>query len=118
MTHDPREGVSHDPLCPILERRATCQCELIDNIRADQDAKYVNPNCMWGQAECIPDCPNCNRLDQLYAERVAGYKEGCNDAIKSSIQIIENLPCRCDNGMDYCDGQTDAIEALEKLVVK
>lgn len=45
MTYDPRKGAKHDPLCPILERRATCQCALISAVEdrmfkewADADA--------------------------------------------------------------------------------
>ena len=74
--------MTHDPLCFSDDDEYNCRCDLIALVRADQDAKYVNPSCMWGQAECIANCPNCNLLDQLYADRVAGYKEGYNDALK------------------------------------
>ena len=125
--------MTHDPLCDWWQNQCEsdcninlaygdpcehmwCTCALIAKVRSDQDAKYINHSCVWGQAECIPDCPTCLRLDELYLERSVGYKEGYTHAIKSSIQIIENLPCKCDNGMDYCDGQTDAIESIERLV--
>ena len=35
----------------------------------------VNDDCVWGEGECIPDCPSCKRMDELYAERVAGARE-------------------------------------------
>lgn len=35
---------THDPLCPILERRATCQCALI---RAVKDRMFKE----WGDAD-------------------------------------------------------------------
>jgi hypothetical protein len=31
------------------------------------------------------------------------------------ISIIEELPCKCDEGKDYCDGHTDAINAIEAI---
>lgn len=39
------------------------------------------PECVWGQGECVPDCPNCKRMDELIAERAAGYKEGYSAAM-------------------------------------
>jgi hypothetical protein len=31
------------------------------------------------------------------------------------IELIEGLPCLCDAGKDYCDGHTDAINAIEAI---
>jgi hypothetical protein len=31
------------------------------------------------------------------------------------ISIIEELPCKCKEGKDYCDGHTDAINAIEAI---
>lgn len=28
------------------------------------------------------------------------------------ISVIEELPCKCEDGGDYCDGHTDAIDAI------
>lgn len=28
--------MTHDVMCPILERRATCQCQLIAKVREDE----------------------------------------------------------------------------------
>ena len=47
----------------------------------DERAKHVNDNCVWGQGKCVPDCPSCKRLDDLYAERVAGAQEAIRDAV-------------------------------------
>ena len=37
-------------------------------------------------------------------------------ALDEAVQAVENLQCKCRSGKDYCDGQTDAIEAIEALV--
>jgi len=31
------------------------------------------------------------------------------------ISVIEELPCKCEDGKDYCDGHTDAIAAVEAI---
>jgi len=31
------------------------------------------------------------------------------------IALIEELPCKCEAGGDYCDGHTDAINAIEAI---
>jgi hypothetical protein len=41
----------------------------------DERAKFVNPNCVWGEGECIPGCPSCKRMDELISEREAGALE-------------------------------------------
>ena len=46
---------------------------------ADERAKHVNPDCVWGEGECTPNCPSCKRMDELIGERSAGYKEGRRD---------------------------------------
>lgn len=38
-------------------------------------ARHINPDCVWGEGECVPDCPSCKRMGDLYAERVAGAME-------------------------------------------
>jgi len=40
------------------------------------------------------------------------YEQGQRDAIAAAVQIVEELPCKCNEGADYCDGQTDAIAAI------
>jgi hypothetical protein len=31
------------------------------------------------------------------------------------ISLIEELPCKCESGGDYCDGHTDVISAIEAI---
>jgi hypothetical protein len=38
------------------------------------------------------------------------------EAFEEAVKAIENLPCKCKAGNDYCDGNTDAAEAIEALV--
>lgn len=46
---------------------------------------FNNPDCVWGQGECVPDCPCCKRMDELIGERAAGYKEGLRDMLAKAI---------------------------------
>lgn len=39
-------------------------------------AEYVNPDCVWGEGDCVPSCPTCKRLNDLMDERRAGYLDG------------------------------------------
>ena len=75
--------------------------------------------CIHCQRECI-----CERLKQAenYAKVAAShsvdvdsYNEGRREALADAMQIVEGLPCKCDAGADYCDGQTDAIDAISTL---
>lgn len=69
--------------------------------------------------ECI-----CERLWQAeniatFAARhltdVDSYNEGRREGLTDAMQIVEDLPCKCNEGSDYCDGQTDAIAAILML---
>lgn len=64
----------HDSMCP-KQYAGPCFCGptgIITRVRA----QYVNPDCAWGQGECIPNCPSCTRMNELYNERRRGYEEG------------------------------------------
>lgn len=39
--------------------------------------------------------------------------DAADGAFHAAVAAVEGLPCRCNDGRDYCDGQTDAIEAIE-----
>jgi NAD-dependent dihydropyrimidine dehydrogenase PreA subunit len=62
------------------ERLLKVPHRVVSKIQQDERAKYINDNCAWGEGECIPNCPSCKRMDDLYRERVAGYE----DAIRVS----------------------------------
>ena len=72
--------------------------------------------CIHCMRQCI-----CERLTQAenYAKVAAShsvdvdsYNEGRREALADAMQIVEELPCKCNEGADYCDGQTDAIAAI------
>lgn len=104
----------HDPLCPTWTDNFTdesecpecsliCRCDLIAKVRADQDKKHINTNCMWGEAECIPDCPSCRRFDELYMERSVGYWEGYNNALNNNKECThQNTPDIWKDGIAFC----------------
>jgi hypothetical protein len=50
-------------------------------------------------------------MDDLIQEREQGWLE----AITRVLEIIEGLPCKCMDSLDYCDGQTDVYTAIERL---
>jgi hypothetical protein len=89
-----------------------------------------SPHPQWAEGGmCNPGCLPCKRLTELIEEREVGYLEGygaamedgwgepghIKAAIASAVQIVEDLPCKCNEGADYCDGQTDAIAAIMTL---
>lgn len=96
--------MTHDPLCNpqddyesfvasdgnrSLARR--CDCDLISKVRQDERAKYVNDNCVWGQADCEPDCPSCTRMDELYKEWSTGDTEGQRYMLAKCIAVVEGV---------------------------
>lgn len=83
-----------------------------DKGRSDERALHVNDNCVWGEGECIPDCPSCRRMDDLYAERHAGFKEAIRDAI-SVVDALEDWR-HCDDHA-FCRMQAAAIAALKNV---
>jgi hypothetical protein len=85
--------------------------------------------CIHCMGECI-----CERLraceqrvtqkfqdlfDQQMLDCVTHMKQafdgGWEQATAAAVQIVEKLPCKCNEGADYCDGQTDAIAAILML---
>jgi hypothetical protein len=50
-------------------------------------------------------------MDDLIQEREQGWSE----ALTEVLEIIERLPCKCIDSLDYCDGQTDVYTAIERL---
>jgi hypothetical protein len=53
---------------------------------------HQDTECVWGQGECVPDCPNCKRMDELIAERAAGYREGYAAALDAARDAVAALP--------------------------
>jgi len=104
---------THHDLCFLSEA-----CEEIE----EPQHGYCN-----GQTDfCIHCCRECicERLRQAenmatFAARhltdVDSYNEGRREGLTDAMQIVEDLPCKCNEGADYCDGQTDAIKAITIL---
>ena len=92
---------SHDPLCNsykgcgsgmecpcfVNENSCVCECELIAKVRAE----YVNRECVWGEGECVPDCPSCRRMDEMLKERAAGDREGQRLMLEKCIDTLKNI---------------------------
>lgn len=55
----------------------------------DERAKHVNDNCLWGQGQCVPGCPSCKRMDDLYAERAAGAADE-RARIRAGVEELAN----------------------------
>lgn len=62
--------------------------------------------------------------DEFCNQAVGIWDGGCQcekiakiraDERKYVISVIEELPCQCGEDKDYCDGQTDAINAIEAI---
>jgi hypothetical protein len=54
-------------------------------------AKIVNLRCVWGEGECVLDCPSCKRINEMLAERAAGDREGQRDMLNRCIAAVEAI---------------------------
>jgi hypothetical protein len=79
------EAMIHDPLCP--QAHPYGRDDDLDSFFGKKD---------W-------DC----RCELIWNVRV--------DERAQIIELIEELPCKCEVGGDYCDGHTDAINAIEAI---
>jgi len=84
-----------------------CACQCVPKHQDTHD-----PMCPYGgflsepdDCDIWPGAPSvCDLIRNVRAEEHAYI-----------ISVIEELPCRCESGADYCDGHTDAINAIEAL---
>ena len=85
----------HLPECPLNE---PCDIDITEHgfCSMQVEEQFFCIHCM---NECI-----CKRL-RACEQRV----------IDAAVQIVEELPCKCNDGADYCDGQTDSIAAIMTL---
>jgi NAD-dependent dihydropyrimidine dehydrogenase PreA subunit len=60
--------------------------------RKDERAMHVNPDCVWGEGECVPDCPSCKRMDEMYSEWCRGYDAGESESLTKAVQRFTSLP--------------------------
>ena len=77
------------------------------------ERQLLGGGCTWAYGDCPNGsrCPECKRMDDLIQERDQGWSE----ALTRVLEIIEGLPCKCNDSLDYCDGQTDVYTAIERL---
>jgi hypothetical protein len=54
-------------------------------------AKIVNLKCVWGEGDCVLDCPSCKRMNEMLAERAAGDREGQRDMLNRCIAAVEAI---------------------------
>lgn len=55
----------------------------------EERSKHVNPECLWGQGECIPDCPSCKYMDMLWAEWWQGHSRGFDEGYHAAMKDFE-----------------------------
>lgn len=63
----------------------------VESIIASVRAEYVNPQCVWGEGECVLACPSCNRMNELLSERAAGDREGQQHMLDRCVSALNNL---------------------------
>ena len=63
----------------------------VETIIAMVRAEYVNRECVWGEGECVPDCPSCRRMDEMLKERAAGDREGQRLMLEKCIDTLKNI---------------------------
>jgi hypothetical protein len=112
IVHDELPESAHKDLCYLAE---PCSQETPLHGFCSRQQTF----CIHCERECI-----CERLTQAenYAKFAArhsvdvdSYNEGRREALADAMEIVEGLPCKCDAGADYCDGQTEAIAAILML---
>ena len=119
--------IEHDPLCTLPKGFGGCICRELEVVRMaraaglhdgfeqgqrDMLAKvFANPACVWGEGECVPDCPSCRRLDELIGERAAGYKE----AIQDCIAAVKAQPVATCDGYWVYIRRNETLTALRAL---
>lgn len=81
------------------------------------ERELLGAGCTWAHGDCPNGlaCRECKRMDDLIDERERGHRDGWSEALTRVVEVVEGLPCKCNDSLDYCDGQTDAISAIEKL---
>jgi len=63
----------------------------VESIIAMVRAEYDNRECVWGEGECVPECPSCRRMDEMLKERAAGDREGQRLMLEKCIDTLKNI---------------------------
>jgi hypothetical protein len=108
MMTEPEIQGEHHPLCfeAIRDVRVgdwgpTCfTCQVLRIVEERERAKYVNPDCAWGEGECVADCPSCTRLDELISEREAGAREMQSWCVAAVEALATERELRSPSGLD------------------
>lgn len=98
----------------------------LERVRVETRVQFVNDDCTWGAGPCIPGCPTCKRLDDLYAERVAGGVEAlreARDVISLDRDRYRALADKADQDSmigrayrDYADTHDADLAAIDRLI--
>ena len=97
--------MTHDPMCPIVDRRyysATCVCDLIARIRADEREKA--------------DCPDPSICDRHNCAAAAAYCDGVSDERERAAEVIYTIYKAAfpmtDYEVGYCAGARASRDAV------
>jgi hypothetical protein len=105
----------------------------VESIIAMVRAEYDNRECVWGEGECVPECPSCRRMNEMLKERAAGDREGQREMLARCIAAVEAIENDLDSSAEWDrdydvdpSGNTrnpriwvrEAISALQSLDIK
>jgi hypothetical protein len=73
----------------------------VETIIAMVRAEYNNRECVWGEGECVPDCPSCRRIDEMLSERAVGDREGQQHMLSRCIAAVEEIENDLDSSAEW-----------------
>lgn len=106
----------HYPDCiyeDIDESRPGWRYCICNRIRS-HEIRLINRQCVWGEGECVNGCPSCKRMDELIAERAAGFKEGVK-AARDAVAVYYPDTITTETGQGYEYALRQALAAIEAL---
>jgi hypothetical protein len=73
----------------------------VESIIAMVRAEYDNRECVWGEGECVPECPSCRRMNEMLKERAAGDREGQREMLARCIAAVEAIENDLDSSAEW-----------------
>ena len=105
--------MTHDPMCPIVDRRyysATCVCDLIARVRADEREKADCPDpSICDRHNCAAAAAYCDGVSderERAAERVAAALAGQHKAEQYDYPREGQTTLYCRSCADLCHSET------------
>jgi hypothetical protein len=80
----------------VLDRFATDPLRVLQSYEQGQRDVFALHTEWTVTGMCKLGCLPCQRLDELIAERHAGYEEGQQDALAATDDFLHDDPCDCD----------------------